>query len=229
MCKTDKSEFHKIGVSFIRLLRLLDISVEIFTSPQKIEIISKSSLLEFGASDRCGNIAPVMTNEANNHELMVVKLLQTISFIKKLEESNYIMIYVDGEYKANNKPDIYDVYELVDPGLVAFTNKLVCSRILPSTALIELGIHDYITEDKRQYAKQVELSEQSINEAKQANEIAQASLQRTKISIRVAKWIAFFTCIASALIAVFVPTSLKEDSIHKLSSEISTVIHHLQK
>lgn len=226
LCETDPTCFHKIGLPFLKLLKLLNITIQIFIDTDKIDIISPSSLLELEVPEGGIDVSPIITKEANNHEIMVVKFLQTLSYLKELEENNLIVIFKDIKHTSQNKPAIYDSYDLIDPNIVEFVHRLFYSRIIPTTALIELASHDFITEDKRQYKKQVELSEKAIVEAKTANDIAVNALSQARVSNKRAKYsmwiaigVALITSVLSIYIATNIPTSLTDDSINKIGRE----------
>lgn len=224
LCETDKQRVHNIGVTFKELIELLNIDIQYYVTSQTIEIISLSSISELEVHEHVMDITSIITEDSNKHQLSVIKFLQTISILKELETKNYIIVLNENNYKNLDKPEIYEVFELLDPLMVEFISRLVGSRIIPTTTLIELSIHDFIVESTRQYNNQVKLSEQAIIQAKEANDIAISSLKTAKQSIRIAIAVAIATCLASALIAKFTPTTIGENSIQKIATGIAKVL-----
>ena len=89
-----------------------------------------------------------LREDLNLHELRVVKFLQTISFLKTLEEQNYIIV-LNCEYNPETqKPEVYDSYAITDSDLVMFIKRLRGSRIIPTTALIDIAAYDFKTVEK---------------------------------------------------------------------------------
>lgn len=220
LCETDKQCAHKIGVTFKKLMELLNIGIQYFVTSQKVEIITLSSFPKLEVPENGMDTTSVITEDSNKHQLLVIKFLQAISILKELESKNYIIILNENNYKNLDKPENYEVIELLDPPIVEFISRLVGSRIIPTTTLIELSIHDFIVESTRQYNHQVKLSEQAIAQAKEANDIAVLSLKIAKYSIWIAVAVAILTCLASSLIAIFTPITIGEESIQNLATEI---------
>lgn len=229
-CDHDKKSYHAIGILFRLLLKQLNINLYIIYKGNSIQLITKSNLLDFDNSDEIQDLSPKITEGLNLHELRIVKFLQTISFLKNLEEQNYIIVLNCEDKPEITKPEVYESYEITDPDLVVFINRLRGSRIIPTTALIEISAYDFETVEKRQYDKQVQLSEEAISEARKANEISQKSVEiaehsliQSKHSSRLSNQIA----IGVALLAMFVtvvigllPTSITTSSIHEIGREI---------
>ncbi len=219
-CGSDKKSYHTIGILFRLLLKRLNIDVDFNYIDNSIQLITKSNLLDVDNSDGLHDLSPKITEDLNLHELRVVKFLQTISFLKKLEEQNYIIVLNCGDKSGKSKPEIYDSYEITDPELVMFIKRLIGSRIIPTTALIEISAYKYETVDKRRYDKQVKLSEEAISKAQIANQIAIDSNETAKKSYRLAALIAVVSLLASVIIATFIPSSLKQTTIHEIGREI---------
>lgn len=219
-CGNDKKFYHAIGILFHSLLKQLNINIHIIYKDNSIQLITKSNLLDIDNSDKIHDLSPKITEDLNLHELRVVKFLQTISFLKNLEEQNYIIVLNCESKPEKPQPEIYDSYEITDPDLVEFINRLRCSRIIPTTALIEISAYEFETVEKRQYNKQVQLSEEAISEARKANTIAASSNKLAKRGNCTAISIAIVTFILSIAIAVFIPSSLTQNTINEIGREI---------
>lgn len=219
-CNRDNKFYHSIGMLFPKLLKGLDIEIDIRVKEGKVELITKSSLIDCLVPDGGVDVSPIISEDMNKHELRVIKFIQTISFLKLLEEHNYIIIYESIQIIERPTPEIYDIYEIRDPNLIHFINRLWGARIIPTTALIEIASHEYETEDKRRYDRQVKLSEEAINEARKANKIATKSNKLAKRSNCTAITIAILTFIISIGIAIAIPSSLTKTTIHEIGREI---------
>ena len=226
-CGNDKKYYHAIGILFQFLLKQLNINISVIYKDNSIQLITKSNLLDSDKSNKIHDLSPKITENLNLHELRVVKFLQTISFLKNLEEQNYIIILNCKDKQEHPEPEIYDSYEITDPNLVVFINRLRGSRIIPTTALIEISAYEFKTVEKRQYEKQVKLSEDAISEARKANVIAADSNNLAKIANELAEnancaaiLVALFTFLISFGIAVFIPSSLTQKTIHEIGREI---------
>lgn len=219
-CDNDKRFYHAIGILFRLLLKQLNINIYIIYKDDSIQLITASNLLVVDKTTEIHDLSPKITEDLNLHELRVVKFLQTISFLKNLEEQNYIIVLNCEDKPEITKPEICDSYEITDPDLVMFINRLRGSRIIPKTALIELSAHDFETVEKRQYDKQVKLSEEAILEALKANQIAANSNKLAKKANCTAILIAIITFIVSITIAVCIPSSLTQSTIHDIGREI---------
>lgn len=219
-CDNDKKFYHAIGILFRLLLKQLNIDINIIYKDNSVQLITKSDLLDVDNSDEIQDLSPKITECLNLHELRVVKFLQTISFLKHLEEQNYIIVLNCEDKTEITEHEIYDSYEITDPDLVLFINRLRGSRIIPTTALIEISAHKFKTEEKRQYEKQVQLSEEAISEARKANKIATSSNRLAKKANCTAIRIAILTFILSIVIAVCIPSSLTQKTIHEIGREI---------
>lgn len=219
-CGNDKKYYHAIGILFQFLLKQLKINISVIYKDHSIQLITKSNLLDSDKFNEIHDLSPKITENLNLHELRVVKFLQTISFLKNLEEQNYIIILNCKDKQENHEPEIHDSYEITDPDLVVFINRLRGSRIIPTTALIEISAYEFETVEKRQYDKQVKLSEDAISEARKANVIAADSNIVAKNANRTTILIALFTFSISIGIAVFIPSSLTKKTIHEIGREI---------
>lgn len=219
-CNRDNKFYHSIGMLFPKLLKGLEIEIDIRVKEGKVELITKSSLIDCPVPDGGVDVSPIISEDMNKHELRVIKFIQTISFLKLLEEHNYIIIFESIKIKERSTPEIYDIYEIRDPNLIHFINRLRGARIIPTTALIEIASHDYETVDKRRYDRQVKLSEEAINEARKANKIATKSNKLAKRSNCTAISIAILTFILSIGIAIAIPSSLTKTTIHEIGREI---------
>ncbi len=219
-CGNDKKSYHSIGILFRILLKQLDINIDIIYKDESIQLITKSNLLDVDNSEGIHNLSPKITEDLNLHELRVVKFLQTISFLKTLEEQNYIIV-LNCEYNPETqKPEVYDSYAITDSDLVMFIKRLRGSRIIPTTALIDIAAYDFKTVEKRQYEKQVKLNEEAIFEARKANAIAKSSNKLAKRGNCTAITIAICSFILTIVVAVFIPSSLTRETIHEIGREI---------
>lgn len=232
---------YKIGILFQNLIKQIDIPINIINHSDNVDIMSKSGLLDvtFPEGEEIMDLGPIFNKDKLDMELTIVKFIQTIAILRKLEKENLIIIYRDTNLHdiITKRNDAYSCYKFTDPDLVSFVKKLIPSRILPTTALIELSKYDYKSEDKRQYEKQVELSEQAIKHAENANIIASKALFEAKFaniqtrkSIRIAKfsnWIAILIAIitlgTSIGLSCCIPVSLKDETIIKMGKEMSKI------
>lgn len=219
-CGNDKIYYHSIGILFRKLLKQLGINIEIIYKEKSIQLITKSDLLDVDNSGKVQDLSPKITEDLNLHELRVVKFLQTISFLKTLEEQNYIIVLNCEDYPETPKPEVYDSYAITDHDMVIFINRLRGARIIPTTALIEISAYDFKSVEKRQYDEQVKFNEEAISEARKANIIAKKSLKSAKIGNYTAITVAVFSFILTIVVAVFIPTSLTHNTIHEIGSEI---------
>lgn len=219
-CGNDKKFYHSIGILFRILLKQLGINIDIIYKDKSIQLITKSNLLDIDNSEEVHDLSPKITEDLNLHELRVVKFLQTISFLKTLEDQNYIIVLNCEDNPETQKPEVYDSYAITDPDMVIFVNRLRGSRIIPTTALIEISAYDFKTVEKRQYEEQVKFNEEAISEARKANLIAKKSNKLAKRGNCTAISIAICSFILTIGVAVFIPSSLTQKTIHEIGREI---------
>lgn len=211
---------YEIGLKFTILLKKLSIKASIIFDNGVIRIITlpETSITELDDGENYRNLAPEISDELNNQNLEEVKLLQTVSFLQLLERYGYILIISDPHIR-NEKKDEYDitVSTIFDVEIVQFVKHLIQSRIIPTTALINIAKNEFKTDEQIQYEKQLEISQKSLEEAHKANNIA-------KKNYRLAFTVAIVTPIVTAVITIitafFIPTTISENSIYKIGREI---------
>lgn len=223
-CDNNDGMRHHIGISFHTLKIELGIAASLKVDKDKVEIITDSSLNHLsddtsveqnGFVDCC----PIITSDENKHELQMVKLIQTISILMSLEKNNYICL-LEGTVKPKlDNKEIYEPTSIRNEEMVLFIKRLIESRIIPTTALLELSRHKYISEERRQYDEQVKFGKKSLKEAHKANIIAKKSI---KIATK-GNTIAIVVGIFAIIVTIFssrCTSTLSDKSIREIGREI---------
>lgn len=226
LCEQDlhNGKRYEIGLKFTLLLKKLSIKASIVFDNDVIRIITlpETSITKLDDDESLRDLMPIISAELNFQNLEEVKLLQTVSFLQLLERYGYILLISDPSIR-NERKDESDitVSTIFDVEIVQFVKHLLQSRIIPTTALIDVAKNGFKTDEQIQYEKQLEISQNSLAEAHKANDIAKKNY---RLAFTVAIVTPFVTIIATAIItiitAIFVPTTISENSIYKIGREI---------
>ena len=229
----DCTEFYH-GYPGIRFSNVFDDNYTVFTLSMysdKLAIIVDSYKINPSFNNPNDNY----NYSANNGVIIYAKFIQLLSFLKSLYDNGYIFFLDD-----DSKDKLYHI-EGFDPTkdrtnsfwiinseyLNTFVKQHFLSNIIPSPALISFANNGFRTEDQLRYEKQLLLSNNSLEEAKKSNIIAERSLLEAKASSESAKKgnyiaiiVAITTMIASITAAIIIPTSISHKSINEIGLEI---------
>ena len=140
---------HEIGLLFNLLLSKLSIEASISFEKEEMRIITKSNLFQETKED-VTDLNPILTDDLNTNNLNTVKALQVISFLRTLEKKNYLILLFDPDIKDNHSNQVICSYtSIYDKQLIEFTKRLLHSRIIPATSLIEIARWNYRTETQQ--------------------------------------------------------------------------------
>ncbi len=152
---------HEIGLLFNLLLKKLSIQVAFSFEKEEMRIITKSNLFQ-ETKENVIDVTPILTDDLNTNDLNTVNAIQVISFLKTLEKGDYIILLFDPDIKDkhSNMPTC-SYTAIFDKQLIGFTKRLLQSRIIPTTRLIEIDQEGCRTE-----------TQQALHISRRANRIA---------------------------------------------------------
>lgn len=215
--------------------------IHLTTCCDKLAIIIDS----YKVKPEFNNLQDNINYSTNNGAIIHAEFIQAISFLKSLYDNGYIFFTEDNS--KNKSIPIYQsaadnsncpVWTINSELLTNFAKQHFFANIIPSPALISFYRNDFKNDEQLRYEKQLEISNQSLEEAHIANLVAKNSLDETKKSNdisqeavssakrgnQIAIIVAIVAMLVTILSAIFIPVSLNKESIHDIGLEIGRTI-----